>query len=199
MATAAENAEAARKLFLDVGDARGESTGLTVLGHVALEREDYETAESFFQAVVEVNPENGLPLGINYHNLASTAFGRGDFELAVKRYRRALEEFHQHDDEYGIALTEQYLAMVAVEEGGYDEAAAYLRHPLVVFREMGFLQYAAQCLDLIGAVVRARGDAAEATRMFAGAPAEEFDAARAEGVHLGENELFDRAGRAVSA
>jgi predicted ATPase/DNA-binding SARP family transcriptional activator len=227
MSAAAEHAEAARQLYLDIGDGRGESAGLTVLGHVALEREDYEAAESFFQTVVAVQAKNGVPLGISYHNLASTAFGRGDFELAVERYQRALEEFRKHDDEYGIALSELYLAMVAIEEGQYDEAAAYLRHPLVVFREMGFLQYSAQCLDLIGPVVRERGDAAEATRLFAGAhalrkrtgqaptvaarrrerdteaarvqlSAEEFDAAWAEGLALRENELFDLAERALA-
>jgi hypothetical protein len=93
---------------------------------------------------------------------------------------------------------------------------------------MGFLQYAAQCLDLTGAVVGARGDAAEATRLLAGAHAlrtrtgeaptiaarrrepqteaaraelssEEFDAAWAEGLQLRENELFERAERALTA
>jgi predicted ATPase len=226
IADAEAQAQAARKIYSDSGDVQSERAGLTILGHVALVREDYETAESFFQAVVADRAKLGLPLGVSVHNLASTAFNRGDFELAVERYQRALEEFRKWDDEYGIALSEQCLAMVAVEEGRYDEAAAYLSHPVLVFREMGFLQYAAQCLDLIGAVVRARGDAAEATRLFAGAdvlrertgeaptvaarrregelaaaraelPAQEFDVAWAEGLGLRENELFDRAAYAI--
>jgi tetratricopeptide (TPR) repeat protein len=146
---------------------------------------------------------------------------------AAERYDESLELYRSLGDRYGVALSELYLGMVEVERERHDEATGHLARALPVFREMGFLQYSSQCLELIAELLRARGDAQEAARLLAGANAirdrtgqsgtawarrpereiamvrtalgdERFEAAWAEGRSLRDDELFARAERAVA-
>ncbi len=141
-------------------------------------------------------------------------------------YRQARGLFEQDGDAYGAALSDLYLGLIAVEASRHEDAAVRLREALPVFRRMHFTQYASQCIGGIAAVVLAREQPQEATRLFAAASAlrsrsgiaptvvtvweREQTAARsslgeasyatawAEGLALHEEEALDRAQLAIS-
>ena len=86
-------------------------------------------------------------------------------------YREARALFEQDGDAYGAALSDLYLGLIDAEAGRYEDAAVRLREALPVFRRMHFTQYASQCIGGIAAVVLAREQPQEATRLFAAASA----------------------------
>ena len=176
LARASELAQTARPLFAALGDRRGESASLIVLGHVAIARQDLRTAESLFERsrnlAEEVDEEfRGGFVAVATHNLGSVALGEGDLERAASRYEAALSLYSAVPDPYGVALSELYLGVVAVEAGRFAAAAGYLGRALPVFREMGFLQYTTQCLEGIASVVHERGETVDAARLLAVADA----------------------------
>jgi tetratricopeptide (TPR) repeat protein len=229
MAAAGEIAGTGLAIARQLGELPAEAGFVTVLGHVALAREDFATAGDYFERGRELGEQTNFDsmVAVALHNLGSVAFGSGDLELSAARYREALSIYSASGSEYGIALSELYLGLVAVEAGEYEDAAGCLGRALHTFRQMRFPQYASQCLDGIAAVVRARGDASEAVRLTAAADAvrsrtgqaptvaarrreRELQAARAElsdtvfatawneGAALRERDALDRAERAVS-
>jgi predicted ATPase/DNA-binding SARP family transcriptional activator len=170
---ARDYAEAALPLFTAAGDHRGEQAALTVLGHVRLAQGQYAHARSFFERSRRLADRHGprSALAIADHNLASVGYGERDVERATRLYRQARALFEQDGDAYGAALSDLYLGLVAIEAGRHDEAAVHLRKALPVFRRMRFPQYSAQCIGGIAAVVRAREQPQEATRLLAAASA----------------------------
>jgi predicted ATPase/DNA-binding SARP family transcriptional activator len=223
------HAESALPLFIDLRDRRGEQAALTVLGLVALARREYVTARSAFERCRELAAQHGPRsiLATAHHNLASVAYGERDLARATTLYRQARTLFEQDDDAYGVALSELFLGLVDVEDGRHEEAPVHLREALRVFRRMRFQQYTSECIGGIAAVVRAREQLHEATRLLAAASAlrkrsgiaagvasglweRERDAARSElgeasfataweeGVGLRDEEALDRAELAVA-
>jgi len=221
---ARELAERALPLFAAAGDVRGEQGSLILLGHVALDSGEFRAAESLFERSRRLARERGPSsnIAVCTHNLGSVAYGERAFERAAQLYAEARSLYQANGDEYGVALCELYSGLVAAEAGRTDDAAACVARAMPVFREMRFLQYAAQCLDCAAAVARARGAAAEAARLLAAGGAlrertgqaptvasslrdrelaaaraglgeERFAAACAEGAALAEADALDRA------
>lgn len=170
---AREHADAALPLFAAAGDRRGEQAALVVLGLVALARREYARARSLFERGRQLAEQHGPrpTLAVMYHNLASVSFGERDLEGATCMYRQARALFEQDGDAYGAALTDLYLGLIAVEAGRHEDASVRLREALPVFRRMHFSQYASQCIGGIAAILLAREQPQEATRLFAVASA----------------------------
>ena len=225
---AREHADAALPLFTAAGDRRGEQAALIVLGLVALARREYARGRSLFERGRQLAEQYGPrpTLAVAYHNLASVSYGERDLEGATRMYRQARALFEQDGDAYGAALSDLYLGLIAVEAGRHEDAAVRLREALPVFRRMHFPQYASQCIGGIAAVVLAREQPQEATRLFAAASAlrsrsgiaptvvtlwereqtaaradlgeASFATAWAEGLALRDEEALDRAQLAIS-
>ena len=226
---ARDRAEAALPLFTAAGDHRGEQAALIVLGLVALARDQHARARSLFERSRQLAEQYGPrpALAVSYHNLASVSYAERDLDRATSLYRQARALFEQDGDAYGTALSDLYLGLVAAEAGRHEDATVHFREALPVFRRMRFPQYASQCIGGIAAVLLAREQPQEATRLFAAASAlcnragiaptgaaplweREQEAARAdlgkasfatawaEGLALREDEALDRAELAVS-
>jgi tetratricopeptide (TPR) repeat protein len=226
---AREHAETALPLFTAEHDHRGEQAALIVLGHVELLREQYGRARSLFERSRQLGERYGPRscLAVAAHNLASVAYSERDLEGATQLYRQARVLFEQDRDTYGAALSDLYLGLVAVEVGSHDDAAYRFREALPVFRQMRFPQYTSQCIGGIAAVIRAREQPQEATRLLAAASAlrsragiaptgpaafwereqaaarsdlgeASFSTAWAEGLELRDEEALDRAQLAVA-
>ncbi len=171
---ARERAVPGLRLFEEAGDPRGIAAVLIILGHVSLALdEDHAAAERYFTRSLDVHREHGLDAGaaVAVHNLGSVAHAAGDLGRAAERYEEARALYAATGNAYGVALSQLYLGLTAAEAGDPSAAVANLGRALPVFREMRFLQYAAQCLDGVGAVVRAAGEVDEAVRLFAAADA----------------------------
>ena len=166
------HARAGLALFESAKDTRGTLACLIVLGHVALNRDrDFRRAEQLFERGRRLADEGELraDAAVVTHNLGSVAFAEGDLPQAAARYYDALTQYNALHDGYGAALSELYLGLVAADDERDQDAADHLGRALPVFREMGFRQYAGQCLDGIAAVARARGHTTEAVRLLASA------------------------------
>ena len=226
---AREHAESALPLFTAARDHRGEQAALIVLGHVALARAQYAPARSLFERGRQLADQYGprSALAVADHNLASVAYGERDLERATDLYRQARALYEQDDDAFGVALSDLYLGLVAVESGRHEDAAVQFGEALPVFRRMRFPQYASQCIGGVAAVARARKQPQEATRLLAAASVlrsrggiaptvaaglwereqtaaridlgeASFATAWAEGLALRDEEALDRAQRAAS-
>ena len=158
---ARDRAEQGLELFTQVDDARGIGACLIILGHVALGHDlDYVAAEGYFAESRRISDEHGMSASaaVATHNLGSVALGAGDLAGADRLYQEALERYRATGDSYGVALSELYLGMVSAESNRFDDAARHVASALPVFREMRFLQYSGQCLEIAGVVARGRGD-----------------------------------------
>ena len=113
------HAEAALGIFTAAGDSRGQMAALTVLGHVALAREEFRTAKSLFERSRRLAAGHGLSadVAVSTHNLGSVAFAEGDLEQAAGLYEAARSAYQASADSYGVALSELYLGLAAVEAG----------------------------------------------------------------------------------
>jgi len=170
---ARQHAEDALPLFTAAGDHRGQLAALTVLGLVALTRDQHARARSLFERSRRLADQYGPrpALAVSHHNLASVSYGEGDLDDATRLYRQARSLYEQDGDAYGTALSDLYLGVVAVEAGRYEDAAVRFGQALPVFRQMRFPQYASQCIGGIAAVTLARRQPYEATLLFAAASA----------------------------
>jgi predicted ATPase/DNA-binding SARP family transcriptional activator len=211
-----------------------EHTGgcLNVLGLVAQMRGDPVAARSFFEQaraqwlrLADEHPFRKTVLTTVAHNLASTALDLGDLHGARAGYEEALAISRADGDEDGIALCELFLGHVAMLEERWDDARTLLGRALRRYRTVGWHHYLVDCLDAIGFLAQAKGNAGEAATLLAGADAlrdrierhglrklrdrawdaaaeelsaSEFDAAVAEGRALSSEELLDRAQAIVS-
>ena len=174
-ASAREYADAALPTFELLGDPRGRSAILIVLGHVAYGEKDWPLAEDLYERARRAGEEVGPPLdprafvAVALHNLASTALCQGQVDRAVMRYEEALALYRESDDRYGIALCEVFLAFAALDGGDDTQAVTYLRRALPVFRAMGFRQYSIHCVEGTAVVAQRRGDHELAVRLLSAA------------------------------
>jgi predicted ATPase/DNA-binding SARP family transcriptional activator len=167
-ANAEQYGEEARRLYAEIGDARGEGRTMTTLGHVALTQSRFDLARERFEHTrdlagrllgTEKRAESSLALAVL--NLGSVAHLAGDLEEGARLYDEARDRYAAVGDRYGVALSRHVKGGLAAEAGRPDEAAACVREALPVFVDLGFAQYTWQGVETAAAVARAHGDAAE--------------------------------------
>ena len=169
-ARAGDLAERGRALFAELQDPQGEAACLRLLGHVSFERGDYEAAERLHVRCLCLYEEVGSPMRrVALLNAGWAAAHRGDADLGKTRLEQALELNRAEGDRWGVAMSQTFLAHIAVDTDRYEDARAHVGPALSVFREMGFVQFQSGCLEVIAAIVRERGDAAEAARLLGAA------------------------------
>jgi class 3 adenylate cyclase/Tfp pilus assembly protein PilF len=171
---AIQMAEIGRELSRTIGDQRGESLLLNLLGLIALERHDPQDAKDCFQQTLElmraVKDRRGEAQPLN--NLGIVAGSQGDFAAAWDFYQQALEIAREIGDRGGEGLVLGNLGWLAKTQGDYASARDYLEQNIRIARETGHrhqeayaminlawlltalgeyataLEYAEQCLDL---------------------------------------------------
>jgi tetratricopeptide (TPR) repeat protein len=101
--------------------------------------------------------------------LGSVDFLEGDYAGASASYHEALADCIARDDRDGVALCELYLGHIAYLEDRIAEALALLRSALGRYHTLGWLQYIAECFELIAFGGKAMGRAREAVRLIGAA------------------------------
>jgi predicted ATPase/DNA-binding SARP family transcriptional activator len=130
-----------------------------------------EQARASYEALAEDDPWRRDRLAGVIIVLGSVDFFEGDYAKATERYREALAMCVARDDRDGIALCELYLGHVALLEGRVPESMALVRSSLTHYRRLGWLQYVAECLEIIGFGAGATGRPEEAARLVGAADA----------------------------
>lgn len=163
--TAEEHATAARQLFAEVGNGLQEGSALNTLGLVADGRHQFREARALFEAALakfREQPDSetvrvARNTAVTIDNLGSVSHELGEDETALAQYREALALNRARDDAEGVAMNELHIAIIEAEAGHLAEARSLLASSLAVYRNVGFHQYAAECLEAASIVANGTG------------------------------------------
>lgn len=152
-------AEEARRLAAEVSDDLSASRAANTLGLIAAGRGDDTRARGLFGesvARLRASEERGevrtWNIATAIDNLGSTSWALGDLERATREYSEARELNVGLGSAEGVAMNDLHLSMVDAEAGRPNEARPRLLAALVVYEGLGFLHYAAECLEAAAAV-----------------------------------------------
>lgn len=153
-------AEIGRELSRRIGDARGESLLLNLLGMIALERHDPQDAKDCFQQTLElmraVKDRRGEAQPLN--NLGIVAGSQGDFAAAWDFYQQALDIAREIGDRGGEGLVLGNLGWVAKTQGDYASARDYLEQNIRIARETGNRHQEAYAMINLASLLTALGE-----------------------------------------
>ena len=127
--------ESARRRFAGLGLPRRQAEALLALG--VLQRNDLHDAAAALGTFTRAEPLfAGAPAFEAKVRLAlgELRYGRGDLDIAVEEYRRALELFHRLGNRADEALTADDLGVALHLRGRYDEAAASFDRSLSLWK-----------------------------------------------------------------
>jgi tetratricopeptide (TPR) repeat protein len=80
---------------------------------------------------------NKLSEGDNIDNLGGIAWVLGDYTLAIRQYRAALELRESIDDLWGVAISLSNLASTYRLQGAYEQALDYYQQSLKLYQQVG--------------------------------------------------------------
>lgn len=163
-------AEEARRLAERIDDHVGVANASNTLGLIAMGREDMELARTRFADSVARNRIADMPselrdwnLAIAIDNLGSTAHDLGDDEAAMRHWIEARGINERLGSVEGVAMNDLHLSILEAEAGRHGDARRRLHGALSVYETLGFLHYAAECLEAASVIangVNAPGSAA---------------------------------------
>jgi hypothetical protein len=99
-------------------------------------------------------------------NLASVALELHDDAAARRLYLEARAMNVARGDVEGVAMNDLHLGIIDVGEERWSDARERLASSLELYRSLGFLQYAAECLEAGSAVANGAADPREAAFML---------------------------------
>ncbi|HEY8807122.1 MAG TPA: adenylate/guanylate cyclase domain-containing protein [Candidatus Limnocylindria bacterium] len=138
------------------------------LGQLLWRRGDYDAARiALVQALAageRIGAQDVLAEGTK--QLGNVAYLEGDLRIAKEMYGRSRDHYEALKDTAGIADIHSNLGALAVRERQWDEALAENEASLTLRRLMGNPWGVGTCLNNIGEMHRARGDAALAAAAF---------------------------------
>lgn len=173
---AGHHGEAALALFEALDDTLSQASALNTLGLIAHARMDLPAARRALEESVRRNRGPGrdqeararaLPVAID--NLGSLAHEMGDDDEAIARYDEARSMNVRLGDVNGVAMNDLHLAVIAAEQGRWDDTRELLSSAMRVYRGLGFVQYAAECLETAAILANGTGAFLDAAVMLAGA------------------------------
>jgi predicted ATPase/DNA-binding SARP family transcriptional activator len=166
-------AEAARAAFREIGHVRYEASALNTLGLSFHRRNDFDQARRAFEESLALLRSPDLDaeaaarnITVALDNLASTHHEVHDDAAARRLYLEARALNAARRDVEGVAMNDLHLAILDVEAGLWSEASERLASALEQYRSMGFLQYAAECLEAASAVANGGGAYRDAAFML---------------------------------
>jgi predicted ATPase len=155
-------AEASIALWQQLDDATGLATAFLYRGWVATIMCDFALAKRVYQQGLQLlSPATAKDqwLRAQLHFCVGTAEGfSGDFEQMRVYYAQSKAMFEQIGDKIAIADLLKDRGGMAILEGRYDEAIAYLVRSIPLSHELGYKQFLATGMGSLGFAVGARGE-----------------------------------------
>jgi predicted ATPase/DNA-binding CsgD family transcriptional regulator len=144
IAAATSLAQDARAVWDAVGDSVGRALAVHALGRIELAQDHWDAAAALYEEELPVWRETGdaQAIAMVLIELGEVAFGQGELVRARETMLEAAELFRQVEERTWLAMTDLYLALFAVAEQQYAEAARLYRACLSGYIETGdaFLQ-----------------------------------------------------------
>jgi predicted ATPase/DNA-binding SARP family transcriptional activator len=167
-------------IYQELGDTSEEAECCNVLANLARDQGDYLQARCFHKQMLalarKTGDERNRARGL--YGMGYTAYLEGNIEAAHSLLEEGLQilrkgqeaawaSLKEADDHpnYGMVVGHlmelawacEHLGEVADARGEYASARAHLEESLVIFREFGFLRYAASVLCKLGRIARHQG------------------------------------------
>jgi predicted ATPase/class 3 adenylate cyclase len=172
------------------------------LGIVAEERGDFDEADSFHTAALDIarRAESKMGAAVALNNLGNVALARGDLAKASELFRESLSLARNLGDPEGIAIGLNNLALVELESSN-EGAALELYRECLATAEAGGFKPGIVWTAIGTAAVLVKNDAATAVRLLGAADAAlgEFGAALGHAERRLQMTTIDRARQDLSA
>ena len=133
---------------------RGEITSNVRLGTIAIYEKKIEKAKSIFLQILEDEKKENYTYGIGR---AQNQLGRiynlkGDFNEAIKYYKRALENFQTLGNKATVALVNNNIGVLYKKKGEYNIAIEYYLNSLKIRKKLKDKKKSAYTLSNIGSL-----------------------------------------------
>jgi len=157
---AVRHGEAALRLYRELGDTAGISSGLQLLGSVAREQGRYtRAAELYAESLADAEAAGDRRAAASVHgSLAFVSWLQGDFDQAVAAATAALEIFRSLDDAEGVVSSLIHLGTVARYQADSERSVALLSQARSLAEGIGFREGVAWTLEQLGLLAAERGD-----------------------------------------
>jgi predicted ATPase/class 3 adenylate cyclase/Tfp pilus assembly protein PilF len=112
---------------------------LVSLGHVALNREDYERATQLFEESLALSREKRDTWGValSLMGQAIVSHDRGDSQRATELFEESMDLLRERRDKINLAFCLNNLGMVVCSQGDLVRAAKLTEEGVVLMRELG--------------------------------------------------------------
>lgn len=141
---------------------------LHLLGIVAEERGDYDTALDWFRQALTVSEQRGDRAGIatGYHQLGMIAQERGNYDEARHLYERSLVISEEVNSRSCMAASYHQLGAIASIRGDLDAASTRHRQALDILKELGDRSGIASTFHELGIIAQGKGDYSAADELY---------------------------------
>ena len=163
---------------LDDADAQGATDGSTLaiacadhlLGTVALDRGDHQTADHSFRRALARREQAGDQPGIaeSWHSLGEVAYDRRHYQAAQDCFASGLAIRERIGDQWGIASSLHGLGLVARDGEDHEAAERQFRQALAIRERIGDQQGIISSLANLGTLALTHGNYPLAQERFAG-------------------------------
>jgi non-specific serine/threonine protein kinase len=145
---------------LEPPDQPGLANATHMLGHAALDQNDFTTATQAFQESLELYRalDDQYYVGTLISDLGMVAYHQGDYRAARLYQEESLAVFQKHGNSEIIAQTMHRLGELARLEEDYDRAEEYYESCLSTYREIGIQLDIASNLHKLGYIAQRKGD-----------------------------------------
>lgn len=141
---------------------------LNAAGVLAAQQGDYERAEQYHRADLQLCRQLGLPNGViaALNNLGRALLGQGHYSEAIALWEESLDLAQAMGSERRIALTWHNLGYLAYQQGQYQRAAQCYAESLAVRRRLGDSYGIASTLENWGQLACEQGGYAQAEALL---------------------------------
>jgi non-specific serine/threonine protein kinase len=163
-----ESLNEALPIWQKLGDNWGTINTLRMLGTVAEDGGDYETAGPLFQSALEQARAAGDQpnIALTLDHLGIVNWGLGNQDVAIAYLDEALELQQVLDDKWGAAISFSFLGLIASERGEFERAERFLRESLTLRWRMGVRKDIPHYIANFATLSVAKGELAHAARLF---------------------------------
>ena len=161
---AEDSLQAARQLYVDIGDRAGLASVLNVLGSVVSDRHDLQRAVSMYKDALAASEQIGDRRGMSsaLNNLGVVLKDQRRFDEARQAHERALTLRREIADRNWIAISLSNIGVVLFEQDRLGEAARSYKESLALSRELGNRRSEVRALHNLAIVNREMGHLAAA-------------------------------------
>jgi predicted ATPase/DNA-binding SARP family transcriptional activator len=160
-------------LFRALGDRRSIAVHVNLLGIMALDANQVDTAQAHYEEALAIGRElNDMDLQVKeVSNLAGLALYQGSTTRAKELFEQVLIQQREWNSRHGVAACLHGLALAHILEGEFDAAETFLREALMVVGDQEKRGQQALIWSALSHVLAARGQAWHAARILGAAEA----------------------------